>query len=433
MTAPARPSRPAAISRTQVRLHHWAAVILLLAYVSGDGVATAIQATRGWASPYPLMVPFLLLAILLMVVDRGRVSVRLVIWILSLLAFATAVLLAHLNVFRSVNLAGYGQLWVILLAMFAVQDLVAHASDGMIEAFRRSVRIFHFALAAYLAISAVVWYTIGLDLGISSLILRTPTVLSEYYGFRPSGLSREPAWAGFLLISTFIAVYVSNPRDRLPAFAALIVGIASLRSGTAFAFTVIAMAALVLQSRRHLPFGRSLLISIGGAFVLILLVGERASTVLQGADPSGLMRVESGRVAWDVIRESFPGGVGYGNFRDHAEYGQQFDRWINLDGTDTYKSDIAILNLIAEFGAPGLVIVGVLVALYWRGHHLLLWAHLAAMLFLTGGLLIPSNVLVVAVIGFRERERRLAAAQTRVVSVVPPRRVAPLRHPHVTT
>jgi len=414
-----------------VHLHHWAAVILLLAYVSGDGIATAIQATRGWASPYPLMVPFLLLAILLMVVDRGRVSVRLVIWILALLAFATAVLLAHLNVFRSVNLAGYGQLWVILLAMFAVQDLVAHATDGMIEAFRRGVRVFHFGLAAYLVVSAGAWYTTGVDLGVSGLILGTPTTLSEYYGFRPSGLSREPAWAGFLLISTFIAVYVSSPRDRLPAFAALIVGIASLRSGTAFAFTVIAMAALTLQSRRHLPFGRSLLLSLAAAFVLIWLFGERASTVLQGADPSGLMRVESARVAWDVVGESFPGGVGYGNFRDHAKYGQQFDRWINLDATDTYKSDIAILNLIAEFGAPGLVIVGALVALYWRGHHLLLWAHLAATLFLTGGLLIPSNVLVVAVIGVRERERRRATARAPVQSAGPSRRVAPLRS-HVT-
>src|SRR3546814_16821576 len=111
------------------------------------------------------------------------------------------------------------------------------------------------------------------------------------------------------------------------------------------------------------------------------------------------MHIDSASVALEVIDDSFPLGVGYGNFRDHAEYSSEFAAYIDLLAAPEYKSDIALLNLVSEFGFLGLVMIGLLLVLYARGRHLLLWAHLAAVLLLAGGLLIPSNVLPALAIG----------------------------------
>ena len=424
-----------AAQRTVPRFRHWLAVVLLFAFVAGDGVASAIQANRQLDSPYVFLVPLLFLAILLMVRDAGRISVRLALWLEGLLVFAVLLLLVQINVFRTMNLLGYAQLWVIFVALFAVQDLVAHASDALIEAFGRGIRILHYGVAAYLVVTAVVWYTAGIDLSVVALIVDAPSSVSEYYGFRPAGLNREPAWAGFLLAATFIAVYFSSPHDRLQALLAMVVGVAALRSGTAFAFTGIAVVAIVVQRRRDQSLGRSLLVGVVAASVLIGFAGERAGTVLEGADPSGLMRLRSASVAMDIARDTFPMGIGYGNFRNVALYGQEFTSYIDLLADSEYKSDIAILNLVAEFGVGGLVMVGSLVALYGRGHHPLFWAHLGAVLFLAGGLLLPSNILVAVALGIHERERRRAPVSEVVVHRLPPpasRATAASPRPHVT-
>jgi len=406
---------PAARSDVQVapdsviRPRHWLAVTLLFAFPCADGAANAIQAARQLTSPYVFLVPPLLLAILLMVRDAGRISVRLTLWLGGLLAFAALLLLVQINLFRGVNLLGYAQLWVIFIAFFAVQDLVAHSSDGLFEALRRGIRILHYGLAAYLVIIFLVWYTTGRDLSVSVLILDVPPFVSEYYGFRPSGLSREPAWAGFLLAASFIALYFSSPKDRPLALLTMILGVAALRSGTSFAFAGIAALAVVVQRRRGLPLGRSLLVGVIAAFVLIGFAGGRANRILEGDDPSSSMRVSSASVAMDIVRDSFPIGVGYGNFRYVAQYGD-FSNYIDLFSATDYKSDVALLNLVSEFGVASLVLLGALVALYGRGHHPLFWAYLVAILFLAGGLLIPANILIAAALGIRERERLRAPA-----------------------
>lgn len=391
-------------------------MVFLLAFVAGDGAATAIQVTRGLPSPYLLMLPALGAALLFMVFDAGRVSFRLALTLAGLGAFSLLLLLLQLNYFSSLNLDGYIQLWVIVIALFAVQDLIADATDGLVEALRRAILFLHYGLAAYLVASALAWFLAGIDISVQALLVDVETSVNDYYGFRPAGLNREPAWAGFLLASTFIGVYFASPGHRVSALLGLVIGLAALRSGTAFAFAAVAVAAIVLQRQRDVPVGRSLLVAVVAAVVLISLFGARVTTVLQGADPSGLMRLDSAGVALDVIDRSFPVGVGYGNFREHADYGHHFASYIDLLSVPEYKSDIAILNLLAELGIAAIVLTGGLLVLYARGQHLLLWAHLAATLFLAGGLLIPSNVLVVAVIGLRERERRRAQVSPPVLS-----------------
>lgn len=397
-------SKPQVAPDPAIRPRHWLAVGLLFAFPCADGAANAIQAARQLTSPYVFLVPPLLFAILLMIYDAGRISARLTFWLGGLLVFAALLLLIQINIFRSVNLLGYAQLWVIFLAFFAVQDLVAHSSDGLFEALRRGIRFLHYGLAAYLVIVFLVWYTTGRDLSIAVFVLDVPPFVSEYYGFRPSGLSREPAWAGFLLAASFVAVYFSSPKDRPLALLAMVLGVAALRSGTSFAFTGIAALAVVVQRRRGLPLGRSLLVGAIAAFVVVGFAGGRANRILEGNDPSSRMRASSATVAIDIVKDSFPIGIGYGNFRYVAQYGE-FSNYIDLFSEADYKSDIAILNLLSEFGVASLVLLGALIALYGRGHHPLFWAYLAAILFLSGGLLIPANILVAGALGIRERER----------------------------
>lgn len=429
MRTPIARSKPRVAPDPAIRPRHWLAVALLFAFPCADGAANAIQAARQLTSPYVFLVPPLLIAILLMVYDAGRISVRLTLWLGGLLVFAALLLLIQINLFRSVNLLGYAQLWVIFLAFFAVQDLVAHSADGLFTALRRGIRFLHYGLAAYLVIVFLVWYTTGRDLSVSVLILDVPAPLSEYYGFRPAGLSREPAWAGFLLAASFIAVYFSSPKDRPVALLAMVVGVAALRSGTAFAFTGIAASAIVIQRRREQPLVRSLLVGIVAAFVLIGLAGGRASAVLEGADPSSRMRVASADVALDIVSDSFPLGVGYGNFRDVAQYGD-FSSYMDLLSEPDYKSDIAILNLVAEFGVAGLVMIGALVALYGRGHHPLFWVYLGAVFFLSGGLLMPANVMVAIALGIREREHGRLQTSELAGSRLSLRVPRPVRQPH---
>src|SRR5207249_3705221 len=66
----------------------------------------------------------------------------------------------------------------------------------------------------------------------------------------------------------------------------------------------------------------------------------RVVNILRGRDPSTSMRFVSLGVASRVIEESFPIGVGYGNFRQHAVYPPEFAAYFQgLEQDSAYKSD----------------------------------------------------------------------------------------------
>jgi len=389
----------------QPQTRHWVIAALLLAFACSDGAATAIQVTRGWTSPYPLMVPLVLAAIALLIADTGRIPARLVVGGLALGLFAIMSLLFQLTVAVALNLAGLGQFWIVFLCLFAVQDLVRHAPAAQMEALRRGVLILHYGTVAYLVVTIAIWYAFRFDISVYPIVSGVQPVVRDYYGFRPSGVSREAAWAAFLLMATFMAVATTSPRDRVRAYVAFVVGTVILASATALAFVVLAglMLAIDRGQLRRIPV---LVIASAPALALLgWVLQDRILRILSGNDPSGRMRRDSALVAWDVIQRSFPEGTGYGNFRAFAYYGSQFSNYINLATISYYKSDIPVLNLLAEFGLFALVIVGALMLLFARGARLLFWGYLAFILLL-GSLLLPANLVVIVAIGIAERERR---------------------------
>lgn len=401
-----RAATPTLGGETRPRTRQVIAAWLLIAAGLGDGVATWLDASYGLGSPWVALLPIAGVALLLVMWDRGEIPFALVAEALAFAAFGLVLLLAQLNAFSGVNLAGFTQLWLFALLLLATRRLFAEATDGLASAFTRAIVAAHYVVSGYLIASFLLWLATGRDFSLIVLLTTFEARFDEIYGFRPAAFSREPAWAGFALMATYIAVYLLAPGERLRGFVALVLGIAALRSGTVFLFVTLFVAAGILQRQSGMARGWFFLIGLIGLAASVLIFRERAVEVLSGADPSALMRTDSARVAWDVVTASFPGGVGYGNFRDHAVYGPEFMNYINLADSDDYKSDVSILNLAAELGAAGLLLYGWVASMLVRAGHPLLWGYLAAITFLAGGLLIPSVLIVGAVAGLYERQRR---------------------------
>jgi O-Antigen ligase len=385
---------------------HGLIATLVLAFVYGDGVATAIQQRLGLNSPFLVLFPCLALAVLLMVLECGRVPLRFVGSALGFTAAGAALLLFQVNQFDGVNLPGYAQLWLFLLLLLAVAELFAAAGDDLAEIFRRFQVWSLYLGCAYLVTTFLIWETTGKDISLISLITGAPPGNDAVYGFRPRAFAREPAWAAFMLAANYTGVYLLAPKERVRGFIALALAIAALRSGTAFLF-VGALVLVGLFQGRGSGQNRAvfLVFALAGVVLLGCLYRGRIDEVTSGVDPSGLMRSDSAGVAWNVVERSFPIGVGYGNFRSEAGYGSQFANYIDLDAAPDYKSDVMVLNVIAELGLAGLLVLGWLAMLAARGRHFLFWLFLAALFLLAGGPLIPSVVLVAAVAGLRECEQ----------------------------
>lgn len=119
-----------------------------------------------------------------------------------------------------------------------------------------------------------------------------------------------------------------------------------------------------------------------------------------------------------MIEQSFPLGVGYGNFRKHAVYPPTFARaFPNFEELESYKSDFFLLNYVAELGILGVILVLTFGALLMRTRHALAIAFLALIAGLSGTLLLPPVLAMAAVVGLLLREQRKRAAQaTRAAS-----------------
>jgi len=120
------------------------------------------------------------------------------------------------------------------------------------------------------------------------------------------------------------------------------------------------------------------------------------------------MRLKSADVAWRVIEQSFPLGVGYGNFREYAIYPKEFAASIpDFDELGYYKSDFFVLNYVAELGVLGLILVAFLGWILCRSRRVLTVAFFALIVGLSGTLLLPPVLAVAAVGGLLVRERNL--------------------------
>jgi hypothetical protein len=398
-----------------------AVAAMIIAFAYGDGVTTAVQLQEGLESPFVLLFPLLCLAVLLIALDSGRLPARLVVSALAGAGFGAALMIFQVNYFDGVNLLGAVQLLVYFLFLLGLVELFAASRDGLAVASRRLLVYGHYVGCAYLVLTFLVWQAFGRDISVVSLIAGTPPQIDDVYGFRPRAFAREPAWAAFTLLAAYVGVYLLVPRERLRGFVALALAIGVLGSGTAFLLVATLVVAGLFQARgTGSSRARFAVLTIVGVVLLAVVFRGRIGEVVAGLDPSGLMRSDSAGVAWEVAERSFPAGVGYGNFRAEASYGHEFVNYIDLDTAADYKSDIMVLNYLAEFGIVAVVIIAWLVALLARGRHPLFWAYLAALLLLAGGPLMPAVALLAVVAGLREREWRLTrAAEGRPAAAVP--------------
>jgi hypothetical protein len=138
---------------------------------------------------------------------------------------------------------------------------------------------------------------------------------------------------------------------------------------------------------------------------------DRVNNIVTGRDPSAGLRMRSAAVAWDLIQRSFPGGVGYGNFRQYAEYPADLEAFIEVvDEVGRYKSDFFILNYVAELGVLGVIIVLCCGALLIQTKHALAIGFFALIAGLSGTLLLPPVLAMAAVVGLLIREQHNEAA-----------------------
>jgi len=223
------------------------------------------------------------------------------------------------------------------------------------------------------------------------------------------GFSVEPAWAALAIAASYIGIFCLVPGERLRGFLALVTAAVMLQAGTLTLFSGVFAVAYVMRNREpRVQMALFLLLAMVVAGQLYLS-WDRIDSVLDGDDASLRQRASSVPVAWGVIEQSFPIGVGYGNFREFAQYGLEWRQYLNLTEATFYKSDLFPLNFTAELGAFGAVILLWVAWILARGPSILPVAFYGLVLVLSGTLLLPPLLVLTAVVGLLRQRREQAS------------------------
>jgi hypothetical protein len=390
------------------------AVILLVGF--GDGIAYRIRDMTGVASPWLFLFPLLIGALLLYWTFGGRsLQPGYLLGAVLCAGFMMIGLMLHLFLHGEVYIVGYLQLTLFVVMLIVVQGVFADAPQWLAGAFPRALAFAHYFLCGYVLLAFASWHLLGSDLSIPHLMVpQAPDLdiggLIESRPFRPSGFSVEPAWAAMALAASYTGLHCLMPAERDRAFLALAVAAVALQSPTLILFA--GVVAVVYTARGRESFARAGIVVLAAVAMVFLVYSarERLVDIFTGVDPSALMRLSSTSVAWQVIEHSFPLGVGYGNFRHFAEYGPGWNHYINLAEAQYYKSDSLFLNYAAELGIWG---VALLLSIFWnftRGTHLLPAVFVVVLLALSGTLLMPSVLVMAAIVGLLQRRDAMTAA-----------------------
>lgn len=379
--------------------------VALLVVGYGDGIAAGVQLRFNLPSPWIVEFALLLtfLAGYLVLSRRGIAGMdlfetKLVIWC-SCLGLALQLLF-----YGSINAAGYIQLCLFVFALILVRALFARAPDRLLAALGPAVLLAHVYLAGYVLTSGVVWTVAGVDLSVKALLSGAPVAINDYYGYRPAAWGAEPAWTAMALAVSCTATYYLMPRARIFALVLTALAAVALQSGTLFLFLALVACGLLARHGARGAILVGLLVVV--AVPLVAIGSNRVEAVLEGRDPSVMMRSSSAFVALDVVVRSFPFGVGYGNFRDNAIYGAEFDHFLPLDTASYYKSDLLILNLASELGFGGVLIIAYVFRVLGFGRLLLPTIFLSMLAVVSGTMLVPALLVLAAVTGSQDHVER---------------------------
>lgn len=391
-----------------------AALILLVGF--GDGIAYRVQEMTGVSSPWLLLFPLLIGSVLIYWALSGRApDLHYLLEAVFLLSFMMVWLLLHVFLHGEVYIPGYVQLTLFVMMLIVVQGVFGDAPEWLAGAFPKALAFAHYFLCGYILFAFASWHLSGIDPSVPNLMASaaaSPDLanLTDRSPFRPAGFSVEPAWAAFALAASYTGLHCLMPAERDRGFLALAAAGAALQSPTLILFiSVVAVVYMARSDKSSMRIGVVVLAALAIGF-LAYSARERLVDMFAGVDPSALMRLSSFSVAWQVIEDSFPLGVGYGHFRQFAEYGPEWSQYINLAEAEYYKSDSLFLNYAAELGMWGVVLPLWIFASFTRGKHLLPTVFIVMLFSLSGTLLMPSVAVMAAIVGLLQRRAATTTA-----------------------
>lgn len=311
----------------------------------------------------------------------------------------------HTILIEGFYVEGYAQLCAMVSMILLLTDLFADNADTLRPGFAQAMLMVHGVVCGYIILSWLVLRLMDVDI---SLFIHDSFQLMDQASLRTSGLHREPAWAGYAVASSYLAVHLTRQSKILAPQILFLVAVAATGSGSGLVMAALFIIHQIATSRR---IGVALRLGLLGGLMLLAtaVFGQRIMEISGNSDVSVLMRTESSFVAFNVIKETFPLGTGFGNYRDFADFDQEtWGGFINLGEADYYKSDIFILNTMAELGFLGCIIVFILMKNFYCRRSPMIFVFALLMMVSSGTLVIPSYLVLAAIAGLEiDRTRRV--------------------------
>jgi hypothetical protein len=332
------------------------------------------------------------------------------IFLKQLLFFGFSAILLFFQFFTvgEIYIAGYSQIMVMIALILFIADFFKTNEAVLRPKFDQAILTIHYVICVYALAAWFVRWATTVDI---SLFISDIDSLTGFAANRTSGLHREPSWAGYALASSYLGVLITRPHRMLVPQILYLLAIAATGAGVGLVLASFFIAHQVLISKRGNLLTR--LGFLGGLALLLLFVfSGRISDVLNQRDPSSEMRLESTIVAAEVITETFPVGTGFGNYQDYAVFDPNiWNRLIDISEATYYKSDILILNFIAELGFFGILLSLIFVSNFTSRSNLLVFLVVIVMLLTSGTVIQPTYFVLAAIIGL---ERGRAARQAMI-------------------
>lgn len=255
---------------TQQRLHpRYSPTLIILTFLVcfSDGFGYFLRNTYGLPSPHLIGIPVFFAALAIFHFRNPELGCRKqATGSLCFLLFAMLWLFLQLIVRDKLYVLGYGQLVLFIIMLYATRLFFEQLRDSRKEErFRQNVLgtalVLHYLQVLSIIVVAVVWHATGISLNPLDFMSQPP--INEFYGFRSSGLSREPSWAAIGLASTYMVIHYLSPQRRAVALCGFVLAAWFINSGTAYLFGIV-FVALYMLDRRSIS-----LFILGGTFAVI--------------------------------------------------------------------------------------------------------------------------------------------------------------------
>lgn len=367
----------------------------------------------------PVFAIFLLCLILF---KDGRISAGAMVQQgLVLAAFVAAGIVQRIHS-GGFEITGYLQLYATFALCFLISQFYQDNAAKLGAQFANSIVWIHYFLCAYCILAWVGLNFIDINIEIRDA---STSISGSIFGFsRTSGFHRESAWAGQAMAATFLISYYLRPSKILPVTVLFVGGILTSGSATGM-FLAFLFAGYTFAVRKNVSMGARILVGLVVVAAFSIVFRERIQDIFSGLDASTSMRVASTRAAIDIIREHFPFGTGYGNFRNFAVYDSGFSQaFIDLEKASFYKSDLAILNILAELGVMGAIMLVFFARNFYVRSTLPIIGFVVIGYFSSGTLVAPPYFALAALAGLQravELRRRPAIAARPIAQARPSR------------